>query len=118
MSASYAGDASFGTLSARLGRQVRRTATTSQLVVTPILPLGNTPITFRVTVRASAGGGIPAGTVRLTFNRTGTALTLNLVNGVATVTRVLPPGLEFVSARYNGTAGYSPSDALGLLLRL
>src|SRR5262249_47680162 len=114
MIVSYSGDASFlpGTSSALNQPVVRGTATTSVIRDVATAVYGQT-VTFTATVDPdSPAVATPTGTV--TFRDSATVICANvaIVSGEATCA-VSNFGLGFhaVSARYNGSSGYSPSTS-------
>lgn len=79
-------------------------STLTTLVATPTRTRINTPITLTATVvPAFPGHDTAQGTVTFTSGST-TLGTAALVNGVATITAILPPGVNSVIATYSGSA--------------
>ncbi len=108
VTATYAGDASFASsVSPGLGLTIDRTASTTDLTVTPNPAIATDPVALTATVTSTAG--TPTGTV--TFRDGPTELgTSALVNGQASLAANFDTaGTHTISAGYDGDSRYLPS---------
>jgi hypothetical protein len=69
------------------------------------------PVVFTATVTSQSGGATPAGTLKL-LNGTSVLATLTLTSGSASYTiSTLPPGVNSITAVYEGNASYGTSSS-------
>jgi hypothetical protein len=126
LQAVYLGTSAFdGSTSSTLILSVSTAPTTSTMVITapfnnPYSATSGSSLTFTVTV-ASAGVGIPTGTVTFTTGTTklGVALLEPVAGGAfgATLTTsALPVGTDLVTATYGGDANYVSSSTSGTVI--
>ncbi|MFI0779866.1 Ig-like domain repeat protein [Streptomyces sp. NPDC021212] len=102
VTATYNGDASFGSSSGTDTQTVNKAATTTAVVSSPDPSVVGQPVTLTATVSSVApGSGTPTGT-----------LTFDFGDGTATVTAPVSNGLATVTHTYTGTAG-SPYTITG-----
>jgi uncharacterized repeat protein (TIGR01451 family) len=110
VTATYGGDGSFVTSSDSLTQAVNQADTTTALTSALNASAFGQSVTFTATVTVNApGAGTPSGVVTFT-TASGELGTVNLANGVATVTTAsLPVGSHVVTATYGGDDSFAGS---------
>ena len=109
------GDAHFLAATGILAEEVAPMSTTTSVVVSPSAPTYGQSVTLTSTVAPTSGTTDPVGTV--TFSVDGTTLgssLLSTTDGVTTASMLvttLPVGSDFVTASYDGGAGFLASSS-------
>ncbi|HEU5001873.1 MAG TPA: Ig-like domain repeat protein [Actinomycetota bacterium] len=114
VTATYSGDANFGTSTGTTPQTVSQAATALSFAGSPNPSAFGQPVSFSATVTAVApGAGTPTGTVHFAGNGFPfPGVDAPLVNGVATTTTTaVPTGITLLSANYAGNGDYAPSGA-------
>jgi hypothetical protein len=109
ITATYAGNVTFGPSFASVTHSVNSGASTLTINSSSNPAYAGDPVTFTATVSGPAGAPAPTGTV--TFSIDGQVFaTVNLVNGQASINKSFAEGTYNITASYSGDSVYSPSS--------
>ena len=109
--ATYVPTGSLTASSASCVLTVSGVTSSTTLSVSPLATSQGSPVTLTAYVSADiAGRGSPAGTVTFYNGSTVIAADVHLAQGIATFTTTfLPPGIDYLTCTYSGTATFAPS---------
>ena len=109
--ATYVPTGSFAASSASCVLTVNGVTTDTFLSVSPTVASQGSPVTLTANVSADIGGrGSPAGSITFYNGSTVIAAGVHLTTGTASfTTTTLPPGIDYLTCTYSGTATFAPS---------